>query len=165
MTMLRAVTDIRFAAQACTPAVETERPVHILMVDDNLGDTRLALETLREDRILNKLSVVTDGELALRFLRRQPPYTDATRPDLVLVDLTLPRLTGLELVAEMRADAELRSIPVALLTASATDQALLGTCHVQADICIRKPVDAEQLLRIVAQVGHFGIRILTTSSD
>jgi CheY-like chemotaxis protein len=159
------VAGARSAARSCGRSAEAGRPIHILLVDDNPADTRLTIETLRDDKILNDLSVVTDGELALRFLRREPPYAQATRPDLLLVDLTLPRRDGPELVAEMRSDPELRSIPVALLAASAVEQELLSASVVPADFCVRKPVDLQQLMRIVGQVGEFGITVVTMSES
>jgi two-component system, chemotaxis family, response regulator Rcp1 len=164
-TMIHHVADARSTASSRGRCPEAGRPIHILLVEDNPADTRLTIETLRDDKILNNLSVVTDGELALQFLRRDPPYPQATRPDLLLVDLTLPRRDGPELVTAMRSDPELRSIPVALLTASAVEQELLSASGVRADFYVRKPVDLQQFMRIVGQIGEFGITVVTTSGD
>jgi CheY-like chemotaxis protein len=135
-----------------------------MLVEDNPADTRL-IEILRDDKILNDLSVVTDGELALQLLRRDPPYAQAPRPDLLLIDLTLARRNGPELVAEMRSDPELRSIPVALLAASEVEQELLSASGAPADFCVRKPVDLQQLMRIVGQVGEFAITVVTMPGE
>jgi chemotaxis family two-component system response regulator Rcp1 len=92
------------------------RPVEILLVEDNPGDVRLTLEAFKEGRVRNQIRTVVDGEEALRYLRRQEPHTGAARPDLILLDLNLPKKSGREVLAEMKADPQLRRIPVVVLT-------------------------------------------------
>jgi CheY-like chemotaxis protein len=140
------------------PQAEVTLPIEILLVEDNPGDARLAIEALKDGKLRNRITVVTDGEQALRFLKRHDPYTRAVRPDLVLLDLNLPRKDGREVLAEIRADPKLQSLPVAVLTASADEQDVLAS-HRLATCYIVMPVDAPQLLAVVASVAHFWIRV------
>jgi two-component system, chemotaxis family, response regulator Rcp1 len=136
-------------------------PIEILLVEDNPGDARLAIEALKEGKLRNRVSVVTDGEQALQFLQRRHPYTNAVRPDLVLLDLNLPRKDGREVLAEIRANPVLHSLPVAVLTASRAEHDVLASYRLQATCYITKPVDAKQLLAVVASVADFWITVVS----
>jgi chemotaxis family two-component system response regulator Rcp1 len=136
------------------------RPIEVLLVEDSPGDARLAIEALTDGKVRNRITVVTDGEQALRYLKGRYPFTDRVRPDLVLLDLNLPLKPGLEVLAEIRADAALRSLPVVVLTASAAEQDVLATARLQATCYMTKPVDAQQLLAVVASVPDVWITVV-----
>lgn len=127
-------------------------PIEILLVEDNPGDVRLTREALKEGKVHNSLHVVSDGEAAMAFLRRQGPYAQAPRPGLILLDLNLPRKDGREVLAEIKADPGLRSIPVVILTASAADEDLLRAKQLEASCYVTKPVGLEQLIKVVKTV-------------
>lgn len=136
------------------------RVVEILLVEDNEGDVRLTREALKEGRIRNRLSVVGDGEQALAFLRRAGTYAEAPRPDLILLDLNLPRLDGREVLAEIKNDANLKSIPVVVLTSSRTEQDLLRAYDLHANCFITKPVEFEQFIDVVRSIEDFWLTIV-----
>jgi chemotaxis family two-component system response regulator Rcp1 len=136
------------------------RVVEILLVEDNEGDVRLTREALKEGRIRNRLSVVGDGEQALAFLRREGTYAEAPRPDLILLDLNLPRLDGREVLAEIKNDANLKSIPVVVLTSSRTEQDLLRAYDLHANCFITKPVEFEQFIDVVRSIEDFWLTIV-----
>ncbi len=136
------------------------KPVDILLVEDNPGDVRLTREALKEGKVLNTLSVVADGVEALAFLRREERYATAARPDLILLDLNLPRMDGRELLAVIKADAELRRIPVVILTTSAAEQDILKSYNLHANCYITKPVDLEQFIAVVRSVEDFWFTIV-----
>src|SRR5688500_11184173 len=117
------------------------RPVEILLVADNPGDVRLTVEALREGKVRNNLSVVGDGVVALRYLRRQDQYAKATRPDLILLDLNLPKMDGREALAAIKQDEQLRRIPVVVLTTSKAEEDVVRTYALHANCYISKPVD------------------------
>ena len=130
--------------------VETrERAIEILLVEDNPGDVRLTEEALREGKVWNHLSVVPDGVAALEFLRRRGAYADAPRPDLILLDLNLPKKDGREVLAEIKQDERLRRIPVVILTTSKAEEDVLRTYNLHANCYITKPVDLEQFINVV----------------
>jgi CheY-like chemotaxis protein len=135
------------------------RRVRILMVDDDAADVAFTREVLDLYRVGNQLAIVPDGELALRYLRRQPPYDQADRPDLILLDLNLPRIDGLTVLDEIRSDHELRAIPVAVLTTSPIDQVILRHRGVRADCYLHKPVDFDRLVDVVRQVDGFYLQV------
>jgi two-component system, chemotaxis family, response regulator Rcp1 len=138
----------------------SSRPVEILLVEDNPGDVRLTVEALKEARVTNRLSVVTDGEEALAFLRRQGPHADAPRPDLILLDLNLPRKDGREVLAEIKDDDDLRRIPVIVLTTSSADKDVLKTYDLYANCYITKPVDFMQFLAVMKAIEGFWFTIV-----
>jgi CheY-like chemotaxis protein len=140
-------------------------PVEILRVEDNPGDARLAIEALKDGKVRNRITVVTDGEQALQYLKACHPYSQAVRPDLVLLDLNLPRKDGWQVLAEMRADPALRSIPVAILTASAAEQDISVGNRLKSTCYIVKPVDVEQPLAIVASVADFWITVMSVNES
>ncbi len=136
------------------------RVVEILLVEDNEGDVRLTREALKEGRIRNRLSVVQDGEQALAFLRREGVHADAPRPDLILLDLNLPRLDGREVLAAIKNDPALKSIPVVVLTSSRTEQDLLRAYDLHANCFITKPVEFEQFIEVVRSIEDFWLTIV-----
>jgi chemotaxis family two-component system response regulator Rcp1 len=145
--------------------VETARPVEILLVEDNLDDVRLTLETLREGKVANRLNAVADGVEALRYLRKERPYEQVERPDLVLLDLNLPRKDGREVLSEMRRDPLLRSLPVAVVTASTSERDVLLAQELQVTCYVVKPIDVEQLIEIVTLVRDFWVEVVSVASS
>jgi CheY-like chemotaxis protein len=133
---------------------------NILLVEDNPADVRLTQEALKNGKIQHQLQVVEDGVDALALLRRQAPYTHAMRPDIILLDLNLPRKDGREVLAEIKADPDLRSIPVIILTTSQADEDILKTYNLHANGYIVKPVDLEQFFRIIKQIKEFWMSIV-----
>jgi two-component system, chemotaxis family, response regulator Rcp1 len=137
------------------------RPIEILLVEDNPGDVRLTIEGLRESKVRNNLHVAPDGVAALEFLRRDGTYADAPRPDLILLDLNLPKKDGREVLAEIKADPALRTIPVVVLTTSSAEKDVLRTYELQAASYITKPVDLEQFITVVKSIEDFWLTIVT----
>lgn len=135
-------------------------PVEILLVEDNPGDVRLTREALKEGKVHNNLYVTPDGVDALAFLRRELPYEDAVRPDVILLDLNLPRKNGREVLAEIKADPELKRIPVVILTTSQAEQDIVDTYNLHANCYITKPVDLEQFITVVRSVEEFWFSIV-----
>jgi CheY-like chemotaxis protein len=130
-------------------------------VEDNPGDVRLTREALREGNVCNHLHVVSDGVEALAFLRREGAYFQAVRPDLVLLDLNLPRKNGREVLAEIKADPCLRRIPVVILTTSSADEEIEHCYNLHANCYIIKPVDLNQFIAVVQSINHFWFSIIT----
>ncbi|MFH1560136.1 MAG: response regulator [Chloroflexota bacterium] len=135
------------------------KPVEILLVEDNPGDVRLTQETFKENKILNHLSVVWDGEEAMTFLHQEGEYANAMRPDLILLDLNLPKMDGREVLAEIKADEHLKRIPVVVLTTSSAEQDILKSYDLHANCYITKPVDLEQFITIVKTIEEFWLTI------
>jgi two-component system, chemotaxis family, response regulator Rcp1 len=132
----------------------------ILLVEDNPGDVRLTIEALKEGKILNEVSVVEDGVEALAFLRRDGKYSDARRPDLILLDLNLPKKDGREVLEEIKQDGDLKKIPVVVLTTSAAERDILRAYNLHANCYITKPVDLEQFIRVVQVIEDFWLTIV-----
>ena len=139
----------------------TLRPIEILMVEDNPGDVRLTREALKEGKIWNEIQVVSDGVAALEFLRRKPPYETAPRPDLVLLDLNLPKKDGREVLSSMKADPLLKAIPVVILTTSQAEEDVIRAYNLNCNCYVTKPVDFEQFTRIVQAIEQFWLTIVT----
>jgi chemotaxis family two-component system response regulator Rcp1 len=135
-------------------------PIEILLVEDNLGDANLAREALENSKVINHLSVVGDGEAALAYLRRQGKYADAPRPDLILLDLNLPKKDGREVLAEIKADDVLKCIPVVILTTSEAEEDILKTYNLHANCYITKPIDLIQFLKVVQAIEDFWLTIV-----
>lgn len=135
-------------------------PVEILLVEDNPADTRLTREALRDAKIHNRLHTVADGIEALKFLRREGEYAQSPRPDLVLLDLNLPKKSGREVLAEVKADPALRAIPVVVLTTSQSDEDILRSYDLHANCFITKPVDFTQFTTIVNRIEEFWFSIV-----
>ena len=138
-----------------------EQVVEILLIEDNDGDVRLTREALKDGRLRNRLNVVHDGEQALAYLRRQPPYEEAVRPDLILLDLNLPRMDGREVLAAIKADPDLMHIPVVVLTTSRAEQDVQKAYLLQAACFITKPVDFECFIQAVKLIDAFWMRTVT----
>src|SRR5688572_20296693 len=141
------------------------RPLEILMVEDSSADVRLTREAFKEAKILNRLSVVKDGVEGMAFLRRQGLYADAPRPDLVLLDLNLPRKDGREVLAEVKADPDLRRIPVVVLTTSSAEEDVLRSYDLHANAYITKPVDFARFVDVVRQVDEFFFTVVRLPRD
>jgi two-component system, chemotaxis family, response regulator Rcp1 len=135
-------------------------PIDILLVEDNPGDVRLTVEALKEGKVRNRLSVVEDGVEALAFLRQEGKYADAPRPDVILLDLNLPRKDGRVVLAEIKADEGLRRIPVVVLTTSSSEQDILRSYDLHANCYITKPVDLEQFIEVVKGIEDFWLTIV-----
>jgi two-component system, chemotaxis family, response regulator Rcp1 len=137
------------------------RAIEILMVEDNPGDVRLTREALKDHKVWNELHVVEDGVLALDFLHHRPPYTEAPRPDLVLLDLNLPRKDGREVLAAIKGDDGLKTIPVVILTTSQAEEDVVRAYKLNANCYVTKPVDFDQFTRIVQAIEHFWLTVVT----
>lgn len=137
------------------------KPVEILLVEDNPADIRLAREALREWKLNNTLRVVMDGDEALAYLRREGQYAGANRPDVILLDINLPKMDGTQVLAEMQRDPELRTIPVAVLTASKTDTEIVKRFGLPTKCYIVKPLDIEAFLAAVRCFDQFSITIVS----
>ena len=137
------------------------RPVEILLVEDSPSDADLTVEALKEAKVRNNLSLVEDGVLALEFLRRQGKYSNAPRPDLIMLDLNLPRKDGREVLAEIKSDESLMTIPVVVLTTSRAEQDVLQAYKHHANCYITKPVDFEQFLKVVRSIESFWLMLVT----
>ena len=135
-------------------------PIRILMVEDNEADVRLATEALREAKIANRVCVVDDGVKALEYLRRQGEYAAAVRPDLILLDLNLPRKDGRQVLAEVKSDSELSNIPVVVLTSSRAEQDVLKSYDLHANCYIVKPVDFAGLMEVVRSIEKFWVTVV-----
>lgn len=145
-------------------AVGLGRPIEILLVEDNLGDVRLVQESLKDLKLLNRLSVVHDGEEALAFLHRQGKYAETPCPDLVLLDLNLPKKDGREVLAEIKIDGKLRRIPVVILTSSSAEEDILKTYDLYANCYITKPVNLEQFVKLVRVNEEFWFTLVKLPS-
>lgn len=141
------------------------RPAEFLLVEDNPGDVRLTREALRESKLSNNLSVCGDGVEAMAFLRREGKYADAPRPDLILLDLNLPKMSGREVLAAIKADADLRRIPVVVITSSEAEQDILATYDLHVNCYVTKPVDLEQFIKVVRSVSTFWLTIVKLPPD
>ena len=137
------------------------RPIEILLVEDSPSDTDLTLEALKDFKVRNHVSVVEDGVQAMQFLRRQGPYAEAPRPDLIMLDLNLPRKDGREVLAEIKADDNLKTIPIVVLTTSRAEQDILRAYQLNANCYITKPVDFNQFLEVVRSIESFWLFVVT----
>jgi two-component system, chemotaxis family, response regulator Rcp1 len=136
------------------------RPIEILLVEDNPGDVRLTKEALKEGKVVNNLYTVEDGEEALAFLRRQGTFTQAIRPDLILLDLNLPKKSGREVLAEIKEDSDLKRIPVVILTVSEAEQDIIRSYNLHANCYITKPVNLEQFMEVVQSIENFWLTVV-----
>ena len=136
------------------------RSIEILLVEDNPGDIELTREALRREKVCNHLHVAVDGLDALAFLRREREYAGAPRPDLILLDLNLPGIDGREVLSEVKADPDLRRIPVVVLTTSADEGDVLEAYNLNANCYITKPVDWKQFTKVVQEIEEFWLTIV-----
>jgi CheY-like chemotaxis protein len=134
--------------------------VDVLLIEDDDGDVLMTREAFEHHKIRNKLHVVQDGEEALQFLRREGPYTDAPRPGLILLDLNLPRRDGREVLAELKADPELRVIPVVVLTTSEAEEDILRSYTLHANAYVSKPVDFDRFIDVIRQIDDFFVTVV-----
>ena len=137
----------------------TKRRVEILLVEDDLPDIRLTQRALKGGKLNKNLSVARDGVEALAFLRRQDPYSEAPRPDLILLDLGLPKKSGAEVLAEIKKDPKLKSIPVVVLTTSDAQEDILETYDLHANAYTRKPVDVDEFLSMIKTIEEFWLSL------
>ena len=135
-------------------------PIEILMVEDNPSDVRLTIEAFKDAKVRNRMHVVVDGEDAMEFLRREGRYSDAMRPDLILLDLNLPKKNGREVLAEIKADPELRRIPVVVLTTSDDERDIMAAYDLHVNAYVKKPVDLDQFIKIVEAVEDFWLTVV-----
>ena len=143
------------------PNQDALRAIEILMVEDNPGDVRLTREALKGGKVLNQLHVVEDGVAALDFLYRRPPHQNAPRPDLILLDLNLPKMDGREVLARIKSDDSLKIIPVVVLTTSQAEEDVLRAYRLSANCYVTKPVDLHQFNRIVQAVEEFWLTVVS----
>ena len=137
------------------------RQIEILLVEDNPGDARLTQEAMRAAKMTNVLHVVEDGVQAMEFLRRRSRFKDAPRPDLILLDLNLPKKDGRSVLAEVKTDPDLRRIPVVVLTTSRSEEDVLQAYDMHANAYVTKPVNLEKFMRIVALIDEFWLKVVT----
>ena len=136
------------------------QPIEILLVEDNPADVRLTTEALKEEKIYNNLHVVTDGVEAIAFLRREGKYAKAVRPDLILLDLNLPKKDGREVLKEIKNDDNLKIIPVVVLTVSKSEEDILKSYNLHANCYITKPVDLNQFMKVIRSIQEFWLTIV-----
>jgi two-component system, chemotaxis family, response regulator Rcp1 len=141
------------------------KPIEILLVEDNPGDVRLSIEVLRDAKVHNHLNTVSDGVEALSFLRREGIYADAPHPDLILLDLNLPKKDGREVLAEIKADDNLKRIPVVVLTTSQSEEDILKAYELHANCYISKPVNLDQFIKVVQSIEAFWLTIVKLPAD
>jgi CheY-like chemotaxis protein len=138
--------------------------INILLVEDNPGDVRLTKEALKEGKIINTMSVASDGEEAMSILRQEGKYADFVRPDLVLLDLNMPKMDGREVLKAMKTEPSLKSIPVVVLTTSKADNDILQSYEHHANCYISKPVELEQFIEIVENISDFWFSVVKLPS-
>jgi CheY-like chemotaxis protein len=137
--------------------------VEILLVDDDPGDVQLTAEAFEDGRLANRLHVAKDGEQAMSFLRREGPYATVPRPDLILLDLNMPRMGGREVLAEVKSDPKLASIPVAIVTGNEDEGEILKAYNLGVDCYITKPIDVTKLMIAVCSIPHFQVAVVTAA--
>lgn len=137
------------------------RPVEVLLVEDNPGDVRLTQEALKDGRVLVNLTVAADGVEAMEVLKRQGQFSEKVRPDLILLDLNLPKKNGREVLEEIKADDELKRIPVIVMTTSKAEQDIYKAYNLNANCYVTKPVDLDDFLNVVRSIEDFWLTIVT----
>ncbi len=135
-------------------------PIEVLLVEDDPGDVLMTREAFEEHKLRNRLNVVSDGDEALSYLRQEGVHRDAPRPDLILLDLNLPRRDGREVLAEIKNDPELRRIPVVVLTTSQADEDILRSYQLHANAYVTKPVDFNRFVNVVKQIDEFFVSVV-----
>jgi CheY-like chemotaxis protein len=136
------------------------KPIDVLLVEDDPGDTLMIKEAFEDNKVRNRLSCVADGVEALAFLRREGDFAEAPRPDLILLDLNLPRKDGRQVLEEVKADPELRTIPVVVLTTSEAEEDILRSYSLHANAYVTKPVDFERFIAVVRQIDEFFVEVV-----
>jgi CheY-like chemotaxis protein len=143
-----------------TPPPPNSKSIEVLLVEDDPGDTLMIREAFEDNKVRNRLTCVTDGVQALEFLRREGEHADAARPDLILLDLNLPRKDGREVLAEIKTDDELSTIPVVVLTTSQAEEDVLRSYKLHANAYVTKPVDFERFIDVVRQIDDFFVTVV-----
>jgi CheY-like chemotaxis protein len=138
---------------------EVVRPIEVLLVEDDEGDVLITREALAEGKVINRLHVVGDGVEAVDYLRRKKPHANATRPDLILLDLNLPKRDGHQVLADIKADADLRRIPVVVLSTSSADEDIIRSYDLHANAYVTKPVDFDRFVDVIRQIDDFFISV------
>ena len=141
------------------------KSIEILLVEDNAGDARLAKEALIESKLQNSLHCVSDGEEAMAFLRRERKFSNSPHPDLIILDLNLPKKDGREVLAEIKSDEKLKRIPVVILTVSSAEEDILKSYDLHANCYITKPIDLEQFIKVVRSIEDFWLSIVKLPPD
>jgi len=136
------------------------KPIDILLIEDNPGDVRLTQEAFKDGKVRNKLFVVSDGLEAMDFLHQRDPFKDAPRPDLILLDLNLPKKDGREVLEEIKTETDLRRIPVVILTTSKADEDILRTYDLHANCYIPKPVDLDEFMTVIRSIESFWLTVV-----
>ncbi len=144
---------------------EINKPIEILLVEDNPGDVRLTTEAFKDGKVHNNLNVVGDGVEALAFLRKEGKYASAVRPDLVLLDLNLPRKDGRQVLEEIKADPKLRRIPVVILTTSQAEEDILKAYNYNANCYINKPIGFDEFMKVVQSIENFWLTIVKLPTE
>lgn len=140
------------------------KEIDVLLVEDDPGDVLMTREAFDEHKVANRLAVVSDGESAMAYLRKEGPFADASTPDLVLLDLNLPRMDGREVLAAMKGDATLQSIPVVVLTTSEAEEDVLRSYALHANAYVTKPVDFQRFIDVVRQIDDFFVQVVRLPS-
>lgn len=143
-----------------SPSAHNPQTIEILLIEDNPGDAELARQAMKDSKIQNHLHHVEDGDAAMQFLRRQPPYEDAPRPGLILLDLNLPGKDGREVLEEIKTDDSLKLIPVVILTTSSSDADILKSYQLHANCFITKPLDFKQFIAVTQSIENFWLSIV-----
>ncbi len=138
----------------------TTNPIEILLVEDNPADARLTMEALKDGKVRNNLTVIEDGVEAMAYLRNEGKYTNAVRPDLIVLDLNLPKKDGREVLAEVKGDPSLKTIPVVIMTVSKAEEDILKSYDLHANCFVTKPVDFTQFMRVVRTIEDFWLTIV-----
>ena len=139
---------------------QKSKPIEILLVEDNPGDARLTVEALKESKLLNNLHHVADGQEAITFLKQEGAHQGKPRPDIILLDLNLPKKSGHEVLSEVKADPNLKSIPVVVLTSSEAERDIVMTYKLHANCYITKPVDLDKFISIIQKIEQFWMTIV-----
>jgi len=148
-----------------SPPPPDAKSIEVLLVEDDPGDTLMIREAFADNKVRNRLTSVTDGVQAMEYLHREGEYAGAARPDLILLDLNLPRKDGREVLAEIKADAELRTIPVVVLTTSQAEEDVLRSYNLHANAYVTKPVDFERFIDVVRQIDSFFVTVVTLPQE
>ena len=140
--------------------VSSHRDIDVLLVEDDPGDVLMTREAFADNKVTNRLSVVSDGVSALEYLRKEGEYADATTPDLILLDLNLPRMDGREVLMALKGDESLRSIPVVVLTTSEAEEDVVRSYSLHANAYVTKPVDFDRFIEVVRQIDDFFVTVV-----
>lgn len=143
---------------------QTPKPIDVLLVEDDPGDVLMTREAFEENKVANRLAVVSDGASAMAYLRKEGEYADVPTPDMVLLDLNLPRMDGREVLAAMKSDDELRRIPVVVLTTSEAEEDVLRSYSLHANAYVTKPVDFQRFIEVVRQIDDFFVSVVRLPS-